>query len=356
MLAKLRGIRFCMIVVAAFVALSLHLSSQETSAFVKLLVQEYDSLANATTTANSEDCNHPMSSRQSEESNSNDLKMTSTTVLPQRNLLVMDALGRTENLRHMVFAKVHHMPDWTCLAFMYVDETIIPDSHPDMIALRDKADCTVIRTPNVQWGNFLQYLPPALVDQYQHVAILLDDIFLPDRGPRPVNVTQLLDTMEQYNLDSIQPAVRGDGWMVNPDIRKRSQFLDCLLHVPMIETFFQIFTRSAWQCYYSMLHYKYGRGFCLDMCFEQYCNVTLATDFTMTAYHLEKARELIPPEAIEGTYLTFDPVVRIENGFYLPKGQKPNNGEGCHMGGRPCPGFRHPLPIHGPLHCPRPIG
>ena len=315
-------------------------------AFLKL---EKDLVAGSTTLSSSS--KNTTTTLSSTTTDIHDSSTTNKEIKGKKNLLVMNALGRKESLPHMVHARTQHMPDWICLAFMYVNESIIPDDNADMIALR-AAHCTIVRTPNVQWGNFLQSLPPALVDTFDHVAILLDDIFLPDRGPRPVNVTQLLYTMHQYQIDSIQPAVRGDGWLVNPNFGQRARFLDCLVAVPMIETFFQIFTRTAWQCYYDMLHYKYGRGFCLDLCFRQYCNVTLATDFSMLAYHLEKAQALIPPAAMAGTNLTFHPVVRIDNGFYLPKGQKPNGGQGCFMGQRKCPGFKHPLPIRGTLHCP----
>ena len=145
-------------------------------------------------------------------------------------------------------------------------------------------------------GFFLQHLAPPLVKHYHYIAIVLDDIFLPDQGSRPIHVPRLLEQMEIFNLASISPGIVGSSWtMMNPDMNHhyldQESTTNCLVKVPMIETFFQIYTNKAWNCLYQFLNYKGGRGWGYDLCFSHYCanhGASLAVDYGMVGYHLEK--------------------------------------------------------------------
>ena len=80
----------------------------------------------------------------------------------------------------------------------------------------NQGNCDVIRVPGIDWGHFLQFLPPQLISlSFDHVALLLDDVFLPKFGPSSVNIPVLLQQMQKHNLKSISPALLGDhhGWM-----------------------------------------------------------------------------------------------------------------------------------------------
>ena len=156
---------------------------------------------------------------------------------------------------------------------------------------------------------------------------MLDDVFLPTSGPHPIRIPKLLESIEKYNLSSISPRIVGSYWSVmNAEGRRHAHYQgrstrDCLVRPTIIETFSQIFTKQSWQCFYSFLHYTSGRGWGLDFCFPQYCghqSASLAVDYNMIGYHLEKSlcrrwlngkyRALLT----SGTNLTFPKIYRKE--------------------------------------------
>ena len=199
----------------------------------------------------------------------------------------------------------------------------------------DSTTCTVIRTPNVAWAVFLQYLAPPLVQQYENIAVMLDDVFLPTSGHHPVRIPKLLESIERYNLSSISPSIQGGTWPVmNGQVDRHSTFQGrstrhCLVRPTMIETYSQIFTKQSWQCYFTFFHAKAGCGWGLDFCFAQYCAehaASLAVDYNMVGFHLEGRshsswlndthRALVT----RGTNLTFPKIKRHQHlQFYKTK-------------------------------------
>ena len=116
-----------------------------------------------------------------------------------KNLVVFNALGKINNLplvehsRRTIF-----QPDkWDCVAFMFAKEDRIPNNDTHIKQLRDELGCTITRTPGVMWGNFLQYISPTFVSNYDHVALVLDDMFIPDQGLHAVDV-------EKYDQKYVQ--------------------------------------------------------------------------------------------------------------------------------------------------------
>ena len=191
----------------------------------------------------------------------NQRKTNSNETDKKKNLVIVNAVGQRSNLPLNVHAMDNHFSqdDWDCILFMYMNETVIPDDDDNLWKLQQEERCAVIRTPGIPWGVFLQFLPPLLVNQYEYIAVLLDDIYLPRQGKRPINVPRLLSQMQTHNLSSITPGIVSDNHRVlNPN--KHKDYQDCLVEVKFIETFFQIFTLPAWKCFYNLLHYKGGRG------------------------------------------------------------------------------------------------
>ncbi len=153
------------------------------------------------------------------------------------------------------------------------------------------------------WGDFLQFVTPSYVSHYEYVAIVLDDIFLPDQGPNKFNATKMISDMETYAIDVMQPGTVGDTWNILKHAKDKN--LDsCIGEVDMIETYVQIFSRDAWDCFYDLLDYRGSRGWCYDICFKKECpDLKLAMDFSMAAYHMDKGHTELPQDLVKGTSL-----------------------------------------------------
>ena len=277
-----------------------------------------------------------------------------TTMLPappqppsteqKKKLVVFNALGRREAIQYSWFHKRNHFADWDCIAFLYVDDRVVPENDFYLMQLQqptenDSTACTVIRTPNVAWGVFLQYLAPPFVQQYEYIALMLDDVFLPVSGPHPIRIPKLLESIEKYNLSSISPSIQGGTWSVmNGELDLHAHYQGrstrhCLVRPSMIETYSQIFTKQSWQCYYPFFHAKAGCGWGLDYCFAQYCaeqSASLAVDYNMVGYHLEFFskgnnswfNETHRALVTSGTNLTFPKIKRLRHLPFYKSQQK----------------------------------
>lgn len=219
-----------------------------------------------------------------------------------RNLAVFNAVGRPSVLPGVLFNINNHFrhdPDWACIVLMYVGEEVIPSS--DETFREVDAACPVVRIPKMRWGNWLQIIHPNLVGHYDKIAILLDDIFIPMNGASRVDVRSLVQQMDEHDLSSISPSISGAQYLSTNSIGPLNQQLKgCTAEVDAIETFFQIFTAEAWECYYGMLDYRNSRGWCYGRCMLKKCGGRLAVDYRMVVYHLERTDE-IPEGALEGT-------------------------------------------------------
>ena len=74
----------------------------------------------------------------------------------KKKLVVFNALGRREAIQYSWFHKRQHFADWDCIAFLYVNETSVPEDDFHLMQLQQTTDndstaCTVIRTPSVAW-------------------------------------------------------------------------------------------------------------------------------------------------------------------------------------------------------------
>lgn len=219
-----------------------------------------------------------------------------------KNLVAFVALGAKSSIA-TVHHNVHaHFLGWDCIVFVHTDESEISPNNPLVKEIRSK--CSIVRLPGLYWIHFLMTLTPELAQHYEYIAIVLDDLFAPVRGDTAVNTSKLLQQMQQFNLSSISPSIKGAAW---PSTKPREP---CLWHVHHIETFFQIFSRDLFVCWHSFMDFSNHQGWCLDVCLEQRLCPSiskLAVDATMVAYHLgqqERVRDFVPESALGGVNLT----------------------------------------------------
>lgn len=236
------------------------------------------------------------------------VKLTSgkaSTVHEERNLVVFVALGSTSAITTIHYNVFSHFLEWDCIVYTYKTEDQISSDDPMVKEIMSK--CSLVRLPGLFWEHFLMTLTPELVQQYEHIAVVLDDVFAPTQGDTPVNVTKLLQGMKKHNMSSISPSVQYCTW---PSTKPRPRDDRCIWHVEQIETFFQIFTRELFMCWHSFMHYSNIQGWCLDLCLDtKMCPSIsrLAVDASMISYHIGYKNEVekwVPESARVGINLT----------------------------------------------------
>ena len=245
------------------------------------------------------------------------------------NLVVYNALGRQQNLTLVEHSRrnIFKPDEWDCVAFMFGKGDRIPDDDEHLVVLRDELGCSISRTPSSitwDWGTFLQYISPTFVSNYDYIALVLDDVFIPDRGSRAVNPNKLIKDMKTHNIDVMSPSIMGYSHGLR-QVALDESVDGCLMEVDMLETFVQLFTRDAWECYFNMLHFTGGKGWCYDLCFQSQCpDFRMAQDFSMRAMHMDKwVVELnfeLPKGEVIGTNLTdWKPKPKVAENEYLEK-------------------------------------
>ncbi len=269
------------------------------------------------------------------------------------NLVVYNALGKRHNLALVEHSRrTAFKPDeWDCVGFMFAKEDRIPDDDPHLRRLIDELGCAIPRTPGLFWGDFLQFITPTFVANYDYIALHLDDIFIPDQGPNKFNSTKFLDTMKKHDIDIMQPGMIGGSR--NPLNTAHDKGLDgCVTEVNLIETYVEVFTRDAWECYFKMLHYTGSRGWCYDICIRTHCpDFRQAFDLSMLAWHMDRKLVELPQDLIAGTGLEeWAPEPKIlENGY-----QEKGGGEICVK--LKCPGIPKEEFTMEKIECPASAG
>lgn len=220
-------------------------------------------------------------------------------------LVVFNAIGRPNNLLLVEHArqKIFSKDKWDCIAFMYSKEDRISDDNTHLQHLKGELGCSISRTPGLFWGDFLHFVSPTLVSNYDYVSIVLDDVFIPHKGEHSVDALEMLGKMEKYGINVLSPGIINDTF--GSVIKAQDQGLDgCVGETDYIETFVQIFTRDAWTCFFKMLHYTGSRGWYYDSKLKDFCpNLTFAYDFSAWAWHMDKTMTELPETEVEGTDL-----------------------------------------------------
>ena len=152
----------------------------------------------------------------------------------------------------------------------------------------------------LRWSHYLSFLQPTLLkDKYDHVAILLDDIYLPKKD---INLLLLLQSIQKHKLSSISPSIHGAHQSsTQSKAAANTAISNCLADVELIEVFFQIFTINAWECFHKPLHYSSGGGAPYDVCYAKKCKDlgVNAVDYRQVGYHLEKSLDYLKEQNID---------------------------------------------------------
>ena len=200
----------------------------------------------------------------------------------------------------------------------------VDDEDEHMTSLQGELECTISRPSGETRGDFLQYITPTFVSNYDYVSLVLGDIFVPDRGPRAINAKSLLEQMQTHDVQIMSPSILGDTHGFR-QVARDNDADGCLMEVNMVETHVQIFTRDAWECYYKMLHFTGGKGWCYDTCLKSQCpHLRMAQDFSMRAWHMDKRMKDLPKDEIFGTNLTDWREPNLEEYDYFDQA-KPNS-------------------------------
>lgn len=207
------------------------------------------------------------------------------------NLVVINALGKSLARLYNTERNIarHFRSNWECVAMVWASRADVPDS--DLLCLR--RFCEVERR-SAEWGEFLVSINPTLVNHYKHVALLLDDVFIPDG----YDVSQDLHVMDLHNLDVMQPAIFG-AHHENSGPQKK----ECLYSNPpgtfYLEFFFTLFKAAAWSCLYNSMVQTGGgnpSGCGFDVCLPVVCpNLKMGVEARSAVYHIERA--LPPPSS-----------------------------------------------------------
>lgn len=213
-----------------------------------------------------------------------------------KNLVVFNAIGRKSNLILIEHARRNIFPqdDWDCIAFMYADDDDIENDSKNLQLLKDDLFCSISRMPGLHWGDFLHFISPTLTSNYYYISIVLDDVFIPHSGEHKVDVHKMIEQMKENGIDVFSPCVISDTF---ESLRKaqRKGLEECIGEVDYIEIYVKLFTREAWACFFKMLHYSGKRGWFYDVLFKEFCpNLTLAQDFSMWAWHMDKTLIYLP--------------------------------------------------------------
>ena len=214
-------------------------------------------------------------------------------------LVVINAVAKINNLplvehnRRHIFKK----DSWDCVIFNVATDELIPDSNDYIQKLQDELECSIIKKPGSHWGDFLMFVLPSFVSNYEYVTILLDDIYFPNEGKMALQPDKVIDKMKEMNLGSMQPVIVGDTWGVVTQFGQ-IKAKDCIFEAKMIELYAQFFSRDAWECFYKMLDYEGSKGWCYDLCMPTQCpDVKMAYDGRFLGYHMDREVKSVPNDS-----------------------------------------------------------
>ena len=95
---------------------------------------------------------------------------------------------------------------------MFAKEDCIPNNDPHLKQLRDKLGYTITQTPGVMWGNFLHYIFPTFMSNYEHISLVLYGMIIPDQGLHEVDVDKMIKNMAKYDIQVMSPGIVRGTW------------------------------------------------------------------------------------------------------------------------------------------------
>jgi hypothetical protein len=167
-------------------------------------------------------------------------------------LVVFNSIGRVATMHHVLHTLSAHFSDpteWQCVAMVWGRHMALKMAlratslHPD-----GPLACVLHVSTGARWGDFLHLLTSAVVTRFEHVAVLLDDLFAPASGPFAIHVPRLLEAMQTHQLGGISPAIFGAHAKPMLHLTGNKRARACVRYVRGIEVFFSIYTHAAWSC------------------------------------------------------------------------------------------------------------
>ncbi len=122
-------------------------------------------------------------------------------------LVVYNAVRGPNNLAYINHSRSTAFPqkEWDCIVYMYATESEVGDDDIHLRNLRDNHGCTVPRTPGVMWVTFLQFITPTLVANYDYIALVLDDVMIPNKGEYAVDTKKMIKKMKDHDIQVLTP-------------------------------------------------------------------------------------------------------------------------------------------------------
>ena len=186
------------------------------------------------------------------------------------NLVVINAIGKINNLPLVEHNRRHifKVDSWDCIIFNVATDEMIPDSNEYLTKLENELECSIVRKPGSHWGDFLMFVLPSFVSNYEYVTLLLDDIYLPSEGSMALDPDAVIQKMKELNIGSMQPVIINGSYYIINQI-KDMHAMGCIVPIEKIETYVQFFSKEAWECFYEMLDYRGSKGWCYDVWYVQ---------------------------------------------------------------------------------------
>ena len=200
---------------------------------------------------------------------------------PKKYLVIIPGYGGNKKRESMLRSSLEFYPsvDWDCLLFVYKPN----------ISSQINLPCIAIESIG-QYGNHLSNVNPEFVirRKYSLIVVHLEDVIY----QTPINFSwdSIYNFMLSANIDSLSPRVKQSHRPYYMDTKRNPTILSnqcpglspdqpCEWYgynVSMIETFVQVYTPTAWICFWSMLDIKnnpFGWGY--DICYKSICGVSL---------------------------------------------------------------------------------
>jgi hypothetical protein len=111
------------------------------------------------------------------------------------------------------------------------------------------SDLEIIKEPNIIGQYLYNDLPPSVIDPYEYVVILLDDIEI----VKGFNLDNIIHILKELSLDIISPSLTFNSEYSWGFMLERNEYKDKLRIVNFCECFCYIMTKDAYNKYYNIL-------------------------------------------------------------------------------------------------------
>ncbi len=217
------------------------------------------------------------------------------SVRRQRVLVVLLAVGASEVRSETARINVDRLPwsnrtfEITCLVFVYARYNSTP------AWVKQDKRCEPVFLHQYDYPGFVKTLLPAMVDNYDLMTLLLDDMELPKKSElgEPDFFEVMWSRTLAFNVSISTPAVFGSWWI--QQIKGPEDVIGRLVH--HIEVFVTTFRPLAWRCFWELVDVEYETGGWVDNFMWKYCRKMHASrkdTFSMAVFDDMLAKHLNP--------------------------------------------------------------